>query len=247
MSIKTIGIVGFGRFGRVLHQLFKNKFDIVVSSSSHQEGDLEGVGFRSLEETVYLSDLLFLAVPIRAVRETALRIKPFLCPGHIVADVSSVKEFPFQVLTSILKDIGVHIWLTHPMFGPDSVKDGFRGLTWVSCEEAIDPEIIAPIVSYLEEEGVVMYRTDCTSHDQIAARTQGLTHFIGRVLNELHLKDNPIDTLGYRRLTEVKEQTCNDSFELFYDLMHYNRFSREVQTAVEEAVVQVSASLRRDS
>jgi prephenate dehydrogenase len=246
MTIQSIGIVGFGRFGRVLHRLFKSRFDIYVTSSSHQKEDKEGICFRSLEETVYLSDALFLAVPIRTIKETAVKIKPFLCPGHLVIDVCSVKEMPFMELTSILAGTDTHIWPTHPMFGPDSAEESFKGLTWVSCEEAIDPEIIAPLISHLEEEGLVIYRTDCKSHDRIAARTQGLTHLIGRVLDELQLEDTPIDTLGYKRLTAVRDQTCNDSLELFLDLMHYNRFSSEVQTAFEEAVVKVSSRLRGD-
>ncbi len=247
MTIHSIGIVGFGRFGRVLHRLFQNKFEVYVSSSSRGSEEVDGIRFRTLEETVYLCDALFLAVPIRSIRETARKIKPFLCPGHLVVDVCSVKEVPFSELTAELQGMGVHIWPTHPMFGPYSAKDGFRGLKWVSCEESIDPTVIAPLISHLEAEGLTIFRTDCESHDRTAARTQGLTHLIGRVMGELALAETPIDTVGFKRLIAIRDQICTDSMELFFDLMKYNRFSDEVQKAFETAVGTVLSRLSDNS
>ena len=52
-------------------------------------------------------------------------------------------------------------------------------------------------------------------HDEEAAFTQGITHFIGRVLKQLELKDSSIATLGYVKLQEIVEQTCNDPHAAF--------------------------------
>jgi len=247
MTKTTIGIIGFGRFGKVLHQLFEDGFEVLVSSSSYRAGDLGNVVFSSFEETVARSEALFLAVPINKTGETAARLKPLLRPGQIVVDVCSVKEMPFRVLSETLEGTGAVVWPTHPMFGPDSAQNGFAGLTWVSCEDELDPKVLVPYTTYLERKGLTVFRTDCETHDRVAARTQGLTHLIGRYLNELTLASTPIDTVGYKRLCAVRDQTCNDTWELFVDLMRYNRFTREIQGDLENAVFSVSSRLCEQS
>jgi prephenate dehydrogenase len=241
MKTTAIGIIGFGRFGKVLYRLFEEGFDIRVSSSTYKNGDIEGVRFAPLEEVVEKSHALFLTVPINKTGVTAKRIRPFLKPGQLVVDVCSVKEWPYNALKSALRDTGVLIWPTHPMFGPDSAKDGFRGLTWVSCEEDIDADTVRPFTTYLREKGLVIVNTTCEEHDRMAARTQGLTHLIGRFLDEIGISPTPIDTLGYQRLMAVKEQTCHDTWELFCDLQHYNRFSSDIHQELQEAIFKVTA------
>lgn len=243
MKNKVVGIIGFGRFGKVLHRLFSDEFEILVSSASYSAGDLKEVTFATFEETIRRSDALFLSVPINKIAETAARIRPYLRLGQLVVDVCSVKEMPFHKLKETLKDTGAHIWPTHPMFGPDSAKNGFEGLTWVSCDDNLHADVIEPYVTYLKRKGLTVFHTTCEMHDRIAASTQGLTHLIGRYLNELSLAPSPIDTLGYKRLCAVRDQTCNDTWELFYDLMRYNRFSREIQQNLENAVCAVSSQL----
>lgn len=237
----TVAIIGFGRFGRVMHRLFLDGFDLVVSSSSYRPGDIAGVTFVGLEEACRSADAILLTVPINKTGVTGERIRDYLRPGQIVVDVCSVKEWPYAALKAALEGTGVIIWPTHPMFGPDSSKQGFQRLNWVSCEEALDPEAIAPYRDYLSQKGLNIIRISCEEHDRLAARTQGLTHFIGRFLDELHIEPTEIDTLGYKRLLAVKEQTCHDTWELFCDLQHYNRFSLETQKALSDAIFKVTS------
>ena len=73
-------------------------------------------------------------------------------------------------------------------------------------------------------------------HDREAAYTQGVTHFIGRVLKELGLKESPMATLGYRELLKIVEQTCNDPFQLFLDLQTYNPFTHQMRLELQKAL-----------
>ena len=66
-------------------------------------------------------------------------------------------------------------------------------------------------------------------HDRRAAYTQGVTHLVGRILADLGLESSPIATLGYRRLLEIVEQTCHDSWQLFLDLQRYNPYTAEMR------------------
>jgi prephenate dehydrogenase len=241
MKTPSIGIIGFGRFGRVIHRLFSDGFDILVSSSSFTNGDFDGVRFDTLENVVRGSHAIFLTVPINKVGATAERIRPYLTPNQVVVDVCSVKEHPNRELTAVLQDIDATIWPTHPMFGPDSTQTGFEGLVWVTSEDNLDSSVIAPYLGHLDAKGLRLVRLSCEAHDREAARTQGLTHFIGRVLNELAIHPSDIDTLGYKRLRAVRDQTCNDTWELFCDLQYFNRFSRAIHRELLDAVLKVHA------
>jgi prephenate dehydratase len=63
-----------------------------------------------------------------------------------------------------------------------------------------------------------------------------VAHFIGRVLDELPLRATPIDTVGTRKLLEIREQTCNDTWELFTDLQTRNPYTLEMRVALGRAV-----------
>lgn len=102
-------------------------------------------------------------------------------------------------------------------------------------------------LNYFQSLGLRVLEMTPEEHDRLAARSQGITHFIGRVLTEFGIAPTPIDTEGCRDLQLVVEQTCHDSFELFHDLENYNPYTMEMVDAVLKAVEQVKQSiLRRD-
>ena len=80
-------------------------------------------------------------------------------------------------------------------------------------------------------------------HNREAAATQGVAHMIGRVLSELDLAASPIATIGYQKLVELVEQTCNDSQQLFLDLQRYNPFTADMRRRLEEALALVTRQL----
>ena len=65
-------------------------------------------------------------------------------------------------------------------------------------------------------------------HDRMAASSQGITHFIGRVLKDSGVRSTDINTLGFNGLLSVIEQTCNDSWDLFKDLQKFNPYTNEM-------------------
>ena len=65
-------------------------------------------------------------------------------------------------------------------------------------------------------------------HDQMAAKTQGVTHFLGRMLKEYGIQKTSIDTQGFLDLLDLVEQTCNDTWELYTDLQLYNPYTEDM-------------------
>ncbi|MDC7225554.1 MAG: prephenate dehydrogenase/arogenate dehydrogenase family protein [Spirochaetales bacterium] len=129
---------------------------------------------------------------------------------------------------------------THPMFGPDSGRNGVKGLPMVfhpvrDCEGS-GKGCGDYWRSVFDEMGLVIHDMTPDEHDQEAAFTQGITHFVGRVLKELELKDSVIATLGYTKLQEIVEQTCNDPLQLFLDLQRYNPHTEEMRVRLQKAL-----------
>src|SRR5258705_9280009 len=116
--MKKVTIIGYGRFGKTLHRLLKDDFDVTIYKRN---------GAVSLEKA-YESDVIFYAVPISAFEETIESHKKYFKPNHVLIDVLSVKMHPATIFEKYLKDTTTQALLTHPMFGPDSSKDGFENL-----------------------------------------------------------------------------------------------------------------------
>ena len=80
-------------------------------------------------------------------------------------------------------------------------------------------------------------------HDRLAANSQGVTHYLGRVLDEMHLEETPIDTTGFKTLRDVIGQTARDSWDLFQDLQNYNPYTQDMRLRLETALDRVYSRL----
>jgi prephenate dehydrogenase len=96
------------------------------------------------------------------------------------------------------------------MFGPDSGKDGVAGLPLVFTPIRCETELASTLKALFLSMDLKVLEMDCERHDREAAYSQGVTHFVGRVLDELHLAPTQLATVGYQRLMSIVEQTCND-------------------------------------
>jgi prephenate dehydrogenase len=84
-------------------------------------------------------------------------------------------------------------------------------------------------------------------HDKMVAYSQGITHYIGRVLSDLNLKPTLINTLGYQKLLEIMQQTCNDSWQLFIDLQKYNPYTKNMRIDLQRSIERIYKSLGDDN
>lgn len=99
----------------------------------------------------------------------------------LVVDVLSVKMFPQELLLGHLPS-DADILCTHPMFGPESGRDSWKGLPFVYDCIRIDPTKEQRCNAFLDiwaVEGCNMILMTCSQHDTYAASTQFLTHTTG--------------------------------------------------------------------
>ncbi|GAB4221700.1 MAG: hypothetical protein Kow009_12690 [Spirochaetales bacterium] len=198
--------------------------------------NLDPVKIVSLEELGACSTI-FLCTAISSIEQVLEDILPILQPGTLIADTCSVKLFPTQAMERILpKDVS--ILGTHPMFGPDSTKNGIAGLPIILTPVRISQDSYRFWEDVFRDLGLKVVRMSAEEHDREAAFTQGVTHFIGRVLRDMDLKPSDIATMGYQKLLEIVGQTCNDPWQLFLDLQRYNPYTRDMR-------IQLQRSFRR--
>lgn len=229
--MKTVGIVGFGKFGKTLYRLIKGDFSIILYDTSK----INTVNFskntavaKNISE-IYRSETIFFAVPIVAFEDVINSHKQYFQKRHLLIDVLSVKLHPAKIFEKYLTKTTTQALLTHPMFGPDSSKEGFDGLPIVLDKFRTNEETYSFWKKYFKRKGLRVVEMSPGEHDRIAANSQGLTHFIGRLLEAYGFNITPIDTLGARKLLEVMGQTCNDTWELFEGLLHYNPYTKDMR------------------
>src|SRR3989344_1398976 len=227
-----ISIVGYGRFGKVLHRLLKDDFIVTIFSKSNitdrSEFTDKTVIAKEIGE-IYRSDVIFYAVPIEAFEEVISSHKKYFQKRHLLIDVLSVKMHPKSVFEKYLKDSLTQAMLTHPMFGPDSSRWGFEGLPLIIDNFKASQANFNFWKNYFKNKKLRVAEMSAREHDKLAANSQGLTHFIGRLLEAYGLEPTSIDSLGTKKLLEVKEQTCNDTWQLFTNLQHYNPYTKAMR------------------
>ncbi|KAL5989638.1 Arogenate dehydrogenase 2, chloroplastic [Asimina triloba] len=227
-----IGIVGFGNFGQFIAKAMKRQGHAVLATSRSDYSDYcqqHGIEFfRDMNGFCAEQPDVILVCSSILSTETVLRGIPLqkLKPDTIFADVLSVKQFPRNLFLEVLPP-GFGVVCTHPMFGPESGKDGWAGLPFVYdkvriAENSIQHRKCEQFLSIFEEEGCRMVEMSCEEHDRHAAGSQFITHTIGRILSHLDLESTPINTKGYETLLQLTENTVSDSFDLYYGLFMYN-------------------------
>lgn len=194
------------------------------------------------ERQVLHCPVVILCVAISAFEEVADRIAPHLHPHTLVMDTCSIKGMAARVMEQRLPPT-VRILATHPMFGPDSARNGIAGLPMILCPVRISAHCLQGWRHRFSAMGLHVMTMTADEHDREAAFTQGIAHYLGRVLAEMGLRDSAIATVGYQKLREIVEQTCNDSMQLFVDLQRYNPYTVEMRERLEDALSSVRSQL----
>lgn len=237
---RRVGLIGYGRFGKTLADLLRPAHDIVI----YDCGD-KLLSAPELLSTAIMQETIFLAIPISAIEAFLQQHGEDINPQATVIDTCSVKRHPVAMMERYLP-ASVGIIASHPMFGPDSVMNS----------TALRLVLHAARDYHGQHEYWRNYFTrDCNmtvldmtpdEHDRYTARSQTITHLMGRLLERVDIAGTPIDTLGFTKLLELTKQTNRDPWQLFIDLIRYNPYSEtvldEIKTALDNLYLDIHDS-----
>ena len=240
-----VGIIGFGRFGPVLARMLTPAHQVLVSDITDVGQRASAAGARAVSwKEIAAAQTFFVAVPIRHFKEAVARLNETVRPGTTVIDVCSVKVYPATVMREHFAPEITTI-ATHPLFGPDSCQEGFSGLKLMMAPVSPRNEVFTYWEHYFKRQEIETLVMTPEEHDRLAANSQGITHFLGRVLEQFGITPTAIDTEGFVDLQAVVEQTCHDTLELFQDLQNFNPYTMGMVDDLVAAVEQVKQKVQR--
>lgn len=245
MKIETVGLLGFGRFGRMVHHYLRRHKQLRVFDCDPAR--LQGLSEAAPLEKTLASQLLLLCVPISSLEKLCRQMAPRLQPGQIVLDTSSVKVRPVAWMLRHLPE-GVQILGTHPLFGPDSAKESIAGLKIALCPVRIEPEAYQGIRRYLEGLHLVVIEATPEEHDRQIAQSQAIFHLIAQTLKRLRWEGQAISTPGPEAFYRLAKTVQHDTEQLFRDLELLNPYAercrQEFLTAILELERELAAALK---
>jgi len=223
---QTLGLIGFGQFGRLAARHLAGCYAVTIADRENRAAEAVelGAAWGTLPEAA-ASDIVLVAVPVAVMRETFAAIAPHVKPGALVLDVASVKVLPVQWMIETLP-AHADIVATHPLFGPQSAKDGLEGLRLVLCP--IRGERAHEVKDLAEAAGLIVSITTPEEHDREMAYVQALTHLIGRALVNVKIPDEDLKTRSYQHLLDLCGLIGDDSFELFSAIQTLNPYASEI-------------------
>jgi prephenate dehydrogenase len=241
-----IGIIGFGRFGKLTARYLAEDFEVFVFNRTDKSTEIKKTGARHASlKTVCQQKIVILCVPISTFKEVLAEIGPLLKKDVVVVDVCSVKVYPAQWMQASLPE-SVSILATHPIFGPDSASDSLKNHKIFLSPIRINKKQYQKIKTYLASKELVLIESTPEDHDEQIAISLALTHYIGRTLSEFGAAPLNIDSEGYKRLLHILEVVEHDTWQLFYDMHHYNPYAQEKRAAFMQAMQNINEQIERD-
>lgn len=241
---ERICIIGYGRLGSTIASIVRATHDVaIIDNNIDSRQRAEQAGHRVVQfADVSKFQSIIICVPISVFPQTLRQISPHLQPNSIVMDTCSVKVIPAKQMLELLPQ-NVAIIATHPLFGPDSIKNGLEALTIVTHPVRATDDEHRQWDNYWASTGLRVVNATPDEHDQAISYSLGMTHFFGRIMAELDLQPLEISTVGYKALYEVMQQTNRDSWQLFHDMQRYNPHTKQMRRQVYEAIKTIEARL----
>jgi prephenate dehydrogenase len=241
-----IGIIGFGRFGKLMAGYLAKDFKVFVYNRSDKAAQISGIGAVPADLAQAAGQrVVILSVPISRMQDFLEEIAPLLANDAVVVDVCSVKVYPVQWMTQLLPK-SVSILPTHPMFGPDSAAASLLDRKIVLCRGRIAEARYEKIKHYLASRGLIVIETTPEEHDRQIALSLCLTHFIGRSLDAFGAEELIIDTEGYKRLLHILGVVTHDTWQLFVDMNRYNPYAEKNRSGFMAAMTEMEEKLKAE-
>ncbi|MGD9954388.1 MAG: prephenate dehydrogenase [Burkholderiales bacterium] len=160
---------------------------------------------QSVSEAAAGADLVFVAVPVRAIGPVLHDVSRSLAPGAVVTDAGSTKEDVVRTAAAELRERMPAFVPGHPIAGREAsgveaaVADLFRGARVVlTPEAATEPDALALVRACWEACGARVTQMPAAAHDRAFAAVSHLPHLLAFALvSEIVSRPDAAELLGF--------------------------------------------------
>jgi prephenate dehydrogenase len=243
-TIPSIGIVGFGAFGQLIARHLAPRAPLVVFDPVQPPLPEWPDGAVAMDARgVAGCDIVILAVPVDRMSAAIAELKPHLRAGTVVIDVGSVKIEPVGIMLAELPG-DVEIIGSHPLFGPQSARNGIAGLKIVLCPVRGDSwRRIAAFLRRVLALDVILTTPD--THDRDMAMVQGLTHLVAKILVRMEPMPGRMTTKSFELLMQATEMVRHDAPGVFHAIERANPHARVVRERFFAYAQEITQTLER--
>ena len=245
MKRPTVGIIGYGRFGRLAARYITRLADVVVYDPARKNIRSKGNSIRRVSLTEAAGqDVVIFAVPVSSLRNVLRSIRSLVRPGALILDVCAVKMKPVEWMKRLLPR-HVHILGTHPLFGPDSAALSLKEHTIVLCPVRCPERRLRQASRILRKAGLKVVRMTPAQHDRLVAVPLFIAQYLGRVAAQV-VPSLQTATPSSKRLSEVARMAENDSRQMFHDLFRFDPFARQAMVSIRQTIRGMDGMFRRE-
>lgn len=243
-SHPTVGMVGFGAFGALIARHLAAHCRLLAFDPDPRRSLPERASVQFCElPAIAHCDVVVLAVPVSCMADVIRNLRPHLKPGTTVIDVGSVKIEPVRTMLAELPS-HVEIIGSHPLFGPQSAKDGVvsHRIAWCPVRGRSAGRIAAFLRHVLKLDVI---RTTPDAHDRQMAVVQGLTHLIAKVLVRMEPLPSRMTTRSFDLILQATDMVRHDAPAVYEAIEGANPHAAAVRERFFTLAEEVRGSLDR--
>ena len=242
MTTESVALLGYGRFGRALGQLFAEAGIAHRAYDEHADVPAEHRA-GSVRELTKGAAFVVVAVPVPSMAAALRELRPHLDPSQVVFDVGSVKVLPEAAFVDVLGD-AIPWCGTHPLFGPLSLALAERPLRVVLCPAKAHPEAAAKARALYERIGCEVIVQTAEGHDRVMAHTHALTFFVAKgMIDAGTATDVPFAPASFQAIARTIETVRADGGHLFSAIARDNPFASEARKELVRALASIDGAI----
>ncbi len=182
---RKIGVVGFGKMGRLFAQIFSRHHEIGIYDIREIDGGCGYRIFKDLKSLVKQMEYILVSTPLKETPYVLKTIKNIIknnkLTGKKVFDITTIKWRVIKELQSFPRD--VNVCSIHPLFG-GKIEDT-RGKKIVVVKiKGRDEEDIEEVIDIFKPYHFNIFIASQEEHDKAVGLTIGLPYFIALLYGE---------------------------------------------------------------
>jgi prephenate dehydrogenase len=239
----TVAIIGYGEFTKLMIKHLSPHMHVMVSSRQAKVNH-DDLTFQEVDlKTSLGQEIIIPSIPSQFFTDFFTTNPHLINPKALIIDVCSVKVKPTEVMLHDAPKT-CQILATHPLFGPASAQDGLKGQKIMLYPARLPAERYKNIKKFLKDIlGLHIIEMAPEDHGKIMAYAQGLSHYLGRVMQNMRIPESELTTSAYNDLLGMKHIQGNDSWDLFESIMFENPYALEVHQRFKRAMVKLDTRL----